>query len=208
MSRASSTLHPSHQHLPESGAHCPEAGAEGRTRVPPGAEGWALRCTPPPPPPDREQRAGQDHSPCRRRASARPWRRGPEGTRCGGGVWPSLPGPAALAVPPDRHPTRSPPNATAATALQPRLHSAPRAPTFPGRSADPSSRAPLRVLPPRQSRGPTKPLVFVLSFRHPQVGGARDSPRRDSLQLNTGKKSPVLSHRPQPVWGPRRLAFA
>ena len=38
----------------------------------------------------------------------------------------------------------------------------------------------------------SKPLVFVLSFRRPQGGGARDSPRRDPPRpQQTWKKSPA-----------------
>lgn len=61
----------------------------------------------------------------------------------------------------------------------------------------------------RHRGGPSKPLVFVLSFQRPQGGGARDSPRRDlTLPQQTLKNS--SAHKPylQPALRPPQLAFA
>lgn len=89
---------------------------------------------------------------------------------------------------------------TASSASQPRLHPAACAPTLrPGAAPAPQGLS----LYGRHGhcRGPTKPLVFVLSFRPPpRGGGARDSPRKDPpLPRQTSKKSPAPHQCPQPV---------
>lgn len=116
-----------------------------------------------------------------------------EGTGCGRGVGPV----SEVRDLPQRCPRTGiqpfPPPATGAyVASQPRLHSAARAPTLLlGRCAGPSSPGRLRA-PPPPLRMPKQTPCFVLSFRRPQGGGARDSPRRDPpLSQQSWKKSPA-----------------
>lgn len=194
LSSASLTLYSSLQHFSASSAHPP---AEGRTGVAPGAEEWVLRH--PPPSPNHEQRnPAIPGKPTHRAGDAPPPARGVT-VRWGlGAAGASEPvsrglGPAASAVLPDRHRTLPPP----CHRRPPRPHSpsfiplAVRPPSSWGAAPAPQA-LPLCGHRCLHSRGWSKPLVFVLSFRRPQGGGARDSPRRDpKLPQKTLKKSPA-----------------
>lgn len=96
-------------------------------------------------------------------------------------------GPVSEDPPPQLCPrtrTRPLPSVTATTASPPRLHSAPCAPPFLGRSVSPSSPAPLRAPPRRPNQTP----CFCFVFSTPPRGGARDFPRRDLSLLGNIRK--------------------
>lgn len=187
------------------GAHSPEAGAEGKTGVAPGADGWALYCNPNPQvltvnKETPRSRVGRLTVP-ETRLPRRPRRRGPEGTGRGGGVRTCLRGrgPAASAVPRDQHPTPSPRHRRHRLTALASSRSL-RAHLQLERCAGPSSPAPLPAPPPRLTPRPNQTPCFCFEFSTPQGGGTRDSPRRDpSLPQQTLKKSSVSQHSPQPV---------
>lgn len=120
-----------------------------------------------------------------------------EGTGCGGGVRTSLRGqrPAASAVSPDRHPTLPTPCHRRLWPHSPGFILLPaRPPSCWGAAPAPLAQADCGLHRRHRHRCGcrSKPLVFVLSFRRPQGGGACDSPRRDPpLSQQTWKKSPA-----------------
>lgn len=154
--------------------------------------------------PDQEQRncnPGWAHLPRWSRASTGPRRHGRRGLGAEGASGPVS---ELRDLPPQRCPRTGirpfPPPATGALASQPRLHPAARAPTLLlGRCAGPLAQADCglyhRCRRRRRCGSTSKPLVFVLSCRRPQGGGARDSPRRDPpLPQQTWKKSSAPKH--------------
>lgn len=136
------------------------------------------------------------HSPCRRRASTSPRRHGPVRTGRGGGLRTCLQrsGTRRLSGAPGPASDPSPPATASRLGLTARASS---------RSlyAHPPAGAQRRPLKPCPSAGTAastaeaeaNPLFLFLSFRRPQGGGARDSPRRDpKLPQKTLKKSPAF----------------
>lgn len=215
LSSASSTHHSSFQHLSVSSAHSPEAGLRA------GPESLRGRAGTPTSPdqvlPHHEQRnAASPGEPTHRAGEEPPPARDVTVRRGLGAAGASEPvfggrAPAASAVPPDRHRTLPPPPPTAASASasQPELHLASRAPTLRlGRSAGPSSPGPPQAQPPPQRR-PKQIPCFCFEFSTPPRGRARDSPRRDPrLPQKTLKKSPTPYYCPQRDLCPLQLDFA
>ncbi|XP_043762822.1 basic proline-rich protein-like [Cervus elaphus] len=198
---------------PPPAAHCPRA--EGRTGTAPQAEGWALTSVPATPTKNKETaipagptyRAGAAPPPARGVTVGGDWaRRGrpdqsPSSETC---LLSGVPGPAS-------DPSHPPP-----PALWPHspgfIPLPARPPSCWGAAPDPLGQADCGLY--RRCRRRccgcrSKPLVFVLSFRRPQGGGARDSPRRDPPQpQQTGKRVPPLSICLQSALWLRRLAIA
>lgn len=153
---------------------CPSPGwGQDRSR----SRGWGVGTPTPPaksqPRTKKPRDPRQAHSPCRRCASTSPRRHGPVRTGRGGGLRTCLqrsgtrrlsgaPGPAS-----DPSPPLPPP---AASASQPELHPARCTPTLQlGRSAGPSSPAPLRAPLPPQPRLKQTPC-FCFEFSTPPRG--------------------------------------
>lgn len=197
LSSASSTLHPS---IPSASlrlwaptAPGLRAGPESLPKLRGGHSDIALRS------PDHEQRSSAiPGGPTHRAGAAPPPARGVtvgwDWARRGRPDLPPRSGTRRLSGAPDRHPTLPPCHrrlglTAPASSHSPRAHppagalrrSLKPCPTMGSTAADAATTA----------EAPTKPLVFVLSFRRPQGGGARDSSRRDPPPpQQTLKKSP------------------
>lgn len=161
---------------------CPAPGLGAGPESLPGLRAGYPAAPRPPPSPGREQRkpgssthrAGDAPPPAVASPSVGDWvRRGrpdlsPRTRRLSGG-----PGPAS-----DPSPPAPPP-------YSPGFILSPARPPSRGEAPTRLSPEPPRALPPRPRRSPAKPLVFVLGFRGPPRGGARDS-RGGILRFPTG----------------------